>query len=326
MDSNRARRVPFATFAFFVVLVIGIVLGGHALAADGWQVYDTPIGGSLTVEKDKVSLKNQSGAVRISGSTIGTLRIAQNATGDTLVVSIDSSKIGRVEVEGSVYLRIAPEAVVEAAFVEREADAFIDGVVPDVSAAENAYVQIIGSVERLSVSGSAFVDVLENASTGSANFTDAAEEAAVLNIATGGVVRNVSLEGNLMIGGQGFVNEVATAPGASVNIDATITREDGIRTTVSSGGNDQIGYIDDEKLVMSIEPVGNLSLTGTTEIPLRVVDLMGYEVGADVSVKSSDSGVVADTVSGNLLRLERKGDGKAVISVTATLDGYRDAK
>ena len=129
-----------------------------------------------------------------------------------------------------------------------------------------------------------------------------------------------------MIGGQGFVNEVATAPGASVNIDATITREDGIRTTVSSGGNDQIGYIDDEKLVMSIEPVGNLSLTGTTEIPLRVVDLMGYEVGADVSVKSSDSGVVADTVSGNLLRLERKGDGKAVISVTATLDGYRDAK
>ena len=72
-------------------------------------MFDTPVGGTLSVDGSKVALINQSGDVHISASTIGTLRIEQDAERNVLVVHIDSNcEIGHIQVKGSIYLKIAP--------------------------------------------------------------------------------------------------------------------------------------------------------------------------------------------------------------------------
>ena len=307
-----------------IMLLSALALNVVAESTD-WLVYDFPIVEELTVSGD-VSLVNQEGAVRIVNSTIGVLRIEQTSEIGALVVEIDAATVvTRIEVTGHVYLKLANDADVGAVQALANSAVYLDGDVNEVVAETGTYLQIMGNVDHLAVSGNVILDAMGNAVIEAASFTTEGTDRATMNIAYRGVVRSVTAQGNLTIGGFGYVDAVSADAQSNVIIDATITQADGSRTGVTASDSAQVGYDDDKLLVMTFEGLNGVVLSETADVPYTVVDVMGFPLDADVSVKSSNPVVVAASIEDGVIHLTRKAEGSALIFVTAKQDGYRDA-
>ena len=324
VDGRLNRRVP--VFLLIVIFCGTLIMHGFsALGEAGWVVYDTPVQEDITIMDKNVSLVNQEGVVRIANSTIGVLRIEQTPDIGALVVEIDAATVvTRIEVAGHVYLKLANDADVGAVQALTGSAVYLDGDVSEIVAETGTYLQIMGNVDHLTASGSVILDATESAVIETATFTTEGADTATMNIAYRGVVRNVTVQGNLTIGGFGYVDAVSADAQSIVTIDATITQADGSRTGVTAPDGAQVGYDDDELLVMSFEGLTSITLSEKADVPYAVVDVMGFPLDADVSVISGNPSIVAASIEDGVIHLTRKAEGSALISVTAKQNGYRD--